>query len=177
MNTNIILALLLACTLTACAKTSYTSQQQALKQDGELTLPQNYKQWPLFKGHIEKAKGKQVRNIYINNIGKNTTKGEPFPNGTQFVMELFNAKQDVYGQPLKKDNKLQKGDLAKIFIMEKGENWGSTAPKGLKNGDWIYAAYNGDGSKADANYQACRGCHLPKAEEDFIFHYDQYFQK
>jgi hemoglobin len=170
-----VICLLLLSTLSACAGKLYTNSPPP--KDGELSLPAGYQQWPSFMASIEKLKGKQIRNIYINKKGKETKNGEAFPNGTQFVMELFKAQQDANGNLIKNNGKLVKGNLSKIFVMKKGTNWGKNIPKELNNGDWIYSAFNADGSKADVNYQACRGCHLPKSDKDYIFHYDQFFDR
>ncbi|MGH1486727.1 MAG: cytochrome P460 family protein [Cellvibrionaceae bacterium] len=179
MKDKIILFFTITMTLAGCTGADYakTTVQSPPPKDGEIKIPKNYAQWPIFIGDIDKKKGKQVRDIYINTIGTQTKKGEAFPNGTQFVMTLYKAQKNTDGNLSQKDGKLIKGELSKIFVMEKGKNWGSNAPKGFENGDWVYAAYNADGSKAEVNYQACRGCHIPKAKQDYIFHYEQYFAK
>ena len=75
------------------------------------------------------------------------------------------------------DGKLVKGDLLRVFVMGKDAGWGASAPEGLKNGDWIYAAYLADGKASADNTATCRGCHLPLANKDFVHRYDEYFQK
>ena len=151
------------------------AHKEATPKDGDLPLPAFYQRWPRFVQHINKAE--HVRYIYVNCIGASSIKGEPMENGSQFVMEIYNAKKDAAGQPVKDaDGNLVKGDLAKIFVMGKDEGWGADAPTGLATGDWIYSAYNADGSKAKVNYNACRACHLPLADDDYVFHYNQYFR-
>ena len=147
----------------------------ATPKDGDLPLPAHYQRWPRFVQHINKTN--QVRDIYINCIGASSIKGEPLANGSKFVMEIYSAKKDAAGEPVKDDNgNLVKGDLAKIFVMGKDEGWGADAPESLNNGNWIYSAYNGDGSKAKVQYNACRACHLPLADDDYVFHYNRYFR-
>lgn len=182
MNIKITVALAAAFIVAGCAGTANRAQPEAtghsksLPKDGELALPAGYENWPIFAAHIDKEKNQQVRDIYINTRGARIEKGDRFPDGTQFVMALYKAKQNADGSLMRtSDGKLVKDALSKVFIMGKGANWGDGAPAGLKNGDWIYAAYNGDGSKSDVDYSACRGCHLPHDETDFVFHYEQYF--
>lgn len=136
-------------------------------KDGELSMPAGYRGWPVFLAGIEKATG-HVRDIYINPTGASATKGQAFPNGTVSVMEIYKAKNE--------NGRFIKGDLDKVFVMAKGAGWGASVPEGQKNGDWIYAAFDGaTGAPAKVDYATCRGCHTPLADKDYIFHYDKYF--
>lgn len=135
--------------------------------DGEVALPSDYTDWPVFVAGIEKSSG-HIRDIYVNNKGAKATKGDAFPDGTQFVMAIYNAKPDASG-------KLAKDGLAKVFLMTKGEGYGQQAA--IKTGDWVYSAFDGDGKKLEVDYNACRACHVPLANTDYVFHYDQYFNK
>ena len=75
------------------------------------------------------------------------------------------------------DGKLVKGNLASIFVMGKGEGWADRAPAELKNGNWVYTGFKGDGTPSGADTKPCRACHLPVAQKDFVHRYDEYFQK
>jgi len=148
--------------------------------DGDLAVPENYKSWPKFLSEIQRADNKQVRDIYINPTGNSAKMGEAFPNGTISVMEIYKAREAADGTPLKgPDGKFIKGDLLKIAVMGKGPGWGDTvSPPELRNGDWVYSMYMGDGkSKAPDDTATCRACHLPLKDKDYIFRYDEYFQK
>ena len=155
--------------------------QEATPKDGELPLPAHYRRWPRFMQHMNKTETGHVRDLYINCIGASSIKGEPMANGSQFVSELYDAKRDTDGRLIKDaDGNLIKGDLVHIFMMAKDEGWGAGAgvPESLATGDWIYTAFNPeDGSRlTDLNYNDCRSCHLPLKDDDYIFHYDQYFR-
>jgi hypothetical protein len=95
--------------------------------------------------------------------------GDSFPNGTISVMEIYKAREAADGSPLK-------GPDGKFV---KGAGWGeSVTPPELRNGDWIYAMYMADGkTKAPDDTATCRACHLPLKDKDYIFRYDEYFQK
>jgi hypothetical protein len=138
-------------------------------KDGELAMPNGYKTWPVFLAGIEKPTG-HVRDIYINTKGTEAKNGEAFPNGTQFVMDIYKATKGEGG-------KLVKGELDQVFVMYKGSGWGSTAPEGMKTGDWVYSAFDAAGQPKKVDYGTCRGCHIPLAKDDYVFHYAKYFEK
>ena len=178
----VITAVVLITALAGCAQKPPAPkvEEQAQKySDGELPLPDNYKSWPKFLSEVQRPDNKQVREIYINPTGYETKMGEAFPNGTITVMEIYKAGEAADGTPLKgPDGKLVKGELQKIGVMAKGAGWGESAPPDLRNGDWVYTMYMADGkTKAPDDLNTCRGCHLPLKDKDYIFRYDEYFQK
>ncbi len=144
--------------------------------DGTLPLPANYKSWPKFLVDIPKGEAKQVRDIYINPTGARTSAGQSFPNGTVMVMEIYKAKTDGDKLATGMDGRLVKGDLAKVFVMGKEQGWGEKLPDNLKNGDWIYAAYDATSKPLMEDFTKCRACHTPLAQKDFVHRYDEYFQ-
>lgn len=182
MKSNTLITVACASLLAACAGSQPSSdpvaavekEMKAVK-DGELGFPTGFEGWPVFIAAVDKEGTKQIRDIYIDTQGEPVQKGGAFPDGTQFVMAIYGAQETDAGLVKTADGKLVKGDLSKVFVMQKGTGWGAHAPTGLANGDWVYTAYNANGSKADADYTTCRGCHLPLADTDYIFHYDQYF--
>ena len=150
----------------------------ALVKDGELAVPVGYKSWPKFLSAVQRPDAKQVREIYMNTAASSATAAKGFPNGTVFVMENYAAAANADGT-LKQgaDGKLVKGDLLRVFVMGKNAGWGASAPEGLKNGDWIYAAYLAGGEKAPEATVTCRACHLPLVSKDFVHRYDEFFAK
>ncbi len=169
--------LLMGVFLASCAQTPPPAPVVKLK-DGELTLAADYKSWPVFLANVQRPDAKQIRDIYINNIGAKAVAGGKFANGTVSVMELYKAKENADGTLSKgADGKLEKGALLKVFVMGKGDGWGESAPAGQKNGDWVYSAYFADGKPSPDPIAACRGCHLPLGDaKDFVHRYDEYFQ-
>jgi hypothetical protein len=159
--------------LVACAG----MQTKSVPKDGELALPADYKSWPVFLKEVQKPDA--VRDLYVNPLGARTAKGQMFPNGTQFVMEIYSAKKGADGT-FEKDaaGKLVKDKLAKIFVMGKGEGWGQDVPDTFKTGAWVYSAYAPDGQPLKANFNECRACHVPLGQQkDFVHRYDEYFEK
>lgn len=146
-------------------------------KDGEPALPVAYRNGPKFLSEIQRPDIKQVRELFINAVGAATKAGQPFPNGTVMVMELYKVKLDGETPVIGPDGKLMKGDLAKIFVMEKGEGWGQEVPENLRTGHWVFAAYGPDGKALSEDFSKCRGCHAPLTMKDFVPRYDEYFEK
>ena len=147
--------------------------------DGEMPVPADYKAWPKILGEVQRADAKQVREVYLNPVGHAVKTGEPFPNGTVSVMELYKARENADGTLMKGvDGKLVKGELLKVFVMAKGAGWGeSVKPAELRNGDWVYSAFLADGkTTAPDPMSACRSCHLPMAGKDYFARYDEYIK-
>ena len=158
--------------LIACVASAQTPQFK----DNEQPIPVDYKGWPKFLSNVQRPDVRQVREIYINPVGAAAKEGQPFPAGTILVMENYAAKLGADGIAEKDaDGRLVKGNLLRIFVMGKGEGWGNSAPQGLRNGDWVYAAYGVDGTLSGDPIAPCRSCHLPLAQKDYVPRYDEYF--
>ncbi|MEZ4213355.1 MAG: cytochrome P460 family protein [Nitrospira sp.] len=102
-----------------------TAAVAAAPQDGEIALPAEYKTWPKFLTEVQRGDAKQVRELYVNPVGAKACPVSAFPDATVMVMELYKVKAD--GDVLAKgpDGKLVKGDLAKVFVMEKHQGVGT----------------------------------------------------
>jgi len=145
--------------------------------DGELQFPAEYKSWSVFLSNIQKADTQQIREIYLNPAAE-AASGAPLPNGSVLVMEIYTVETDDAGAAVTDaDGNLQKKELSKVFVMEKGEGWGAGVPDGLANGNWVYAAYEADGSKAEVEYNACRACHAPLTDQDYVHRYTEYLEQ
>ena len=163
--------------IAACSSTHSDSRMIAPSGDGDVAVPADYASWTKFVPTIDKPNG-QVREIYINNRGMQATRGEAFPPGTISVMEIYASRKDARGNPATGDNgRLVKGELAKVFVMAKGDGWGQKLPAGtIDNGDWLYAAYEADAKTPATNdFSKCRECHAPMAGDDYIARYGEHF--
>ena len=149
-------------------------------RDGELAPPPDYRSWPRFLSTIDRHDAAQVREIYVNQVGAAARAGQKFPNGTIFVMEIYQARPHADGAPaFDPSGRLVKGPLQKLFVMAKGNGWGDgVEPEKLRNGDWVYSAFLPDGKTPTTDeLAACRGCHLPLKKQDFVHRYDEYFSR
>lgn len=145
-------------------------------KDGELALPADYKTWPKFLSAVQRPDAKQVREIYMNPVAAKATAAGGFAHGSMFVMENYAAKAKPDGTlETGPDGKLVKGELLRAFVMGKNKGWGEDVPEALRNGNWVYASYLGNGQKGPEPGAACRGCHTPLKDKDFVFRYDEHF--
>ena len=122
-----------------------TASAPAKPKDGELALPAGYQNGPKFLSEVQRPDATQVRELFINAVGAKTNAGQPFPNGTVMVMELYKTKMAGETPETGADGKFVKGDLAKVFVMGKGEGWGQDVPDNLKTANWVFSAYGPDG--------------------------------
>ena len=173
------MAVLVGCSEMGTMDSSAQSGAPGAKpKDGELAMPAGYKSWPKFLSDVDKEQPKQVRDIYLNKVGAQTSEGQAFPTGTVMVMEIYKAKEKTDGSLDKTpDGKLIKGGLTKVFIMGKGEGWGQDVPENVRTGNWVFSAAGPDGKLLAEDFNKCRGCHVPAASKDFVLRYDEYFQK
>lgn len=165
-----------ATTLVATGCGSLMEEPVAVVKDGELPIPADYKSWPKFLSAVQRPDAKQVREIYMNPVAAQAGAGAAFGNGSVFVMENYAAKAKADGTlETGPDGKLVKGDLLRVFVMGKHKGWGADVPENLATGNWVYATYLADGKKGPEPAAACRGCHAPLKDKDFVFRYDEHF--
>lgn len=148
----------------------------AVVKDGEIAVPADYKSWPKFLSAVQRPDAKQVREIYMNPVAAKATAASGFGHGSVFVMENYAAKAKADGSlETGPDGKLVKGELLRVFVMGKNKGWGEDVPEAQRTGNWVYATYLGDGKKGPEPAAACRGCHAPLKDKDFVFRYDEHF--
>ncbi|RZT97854.1 cytochrome P460 family protein [Rivibacter subsaxonicus] len=167
----------LAGLVAGCSSPMEAAKPVAVLKDGELAVPADYKSWPKFLTAIQRPDAKQVREIYMHPLAKGATAAGGFPQGTVFVMENWAAQANPDGSLVTgPDGKLVKGALQKVFVMGKNKGWAEDfTPVEMRNGNWVYAAYMADGSKAPDNLLTCRACHAPLTSKDFVHRYDEHF--
>ncbi len=137
-----------------------------------VTFPKDYRQSFTRYTTISFPKRKQVRHYYANATALQAAKrGGAFPNGSLLFVEVFKAKLDAGGAPIKGDDgHFQADKLAAYTAMEKQAGWGDGVPELLRNGDWSYAVFTPDKThKAGINEAKCLACHKPLTEQDYVF--------
>jgi hypothetical protein len=133
--------------------------------------------FPLYQSHVlyavlDQPDLKELREAYINpEAFKALQPGQPLPYGTILSLPTFKALADEKGELLKDPNgRLVRGRLDRVVVMEKRLGWGAEYPEELRNGEWEYARFLGDGSRdPKANIKGCFECHKPEAQRDFVF--------
>jgi hypothetical protein len=133
--------------------------------------------FPLYQNHVlytvlDQPDLKELREAYINpEAFKALQPGQPMPYGTILSLPTFKALVDEKGELVKDPNgRLVRGRLDRVVVMEKRPGWGAEYPEELRNGEWEYARFLGDGRRdPKANIKGCFECHKPEAQRDFVF--------
>lgn len=174
MRHNVLTRLALASTAALILGCASAPPPPPVLKDGELALPAGYKAWPRFLPTIDRPDVKQIRDIYMNPAATQVKAGEPFPQGSRFVMEIYAAATLPDGTPRLEGDRLVKGPLMHVYVMGKEANWGADVPEASRNGNWIYSAFKPDGTPNTPLVGTCRVCHTPLKREDYVFHLDRY---
>lgn len=62
------------------------------------------------------------------------------------------------------------GKVLSYAAMEARAGWGDAVPALLRNGDWDYALFDGEGKRRDGlNEAPCLACHKPMAADSYVF--------
>ncbi|MGH7374119.1 MAG: cytochrome P460 family protein [Candidatus Rokuibacteriota bacterium] len=125
----------------------------------------------VFLGTVDRPDVKQVREVFASLDTVNAARpGQMLPGGSVLTMDIYAAKLDEKGEPLKDAaGRLTKGSLTAVFVMEKRAGWGAEYPVELRNGEWEYARFDAAGKPGPADTRACLQCHKPKADQDYVF--------
>lgn len=122
---------------------------------------------------ISFPKRKQVRYYYASPEALAAAKGDgnAFPHASLLLVEIFKARLDGDGNPVKgEDGHFIADTLAAYSTMEKQAGWGDDVPEILRNGDWRYSVFSPDGKhNAGVNEAKCMACHKPLVTEDYVF--------
>lgn len=136
----------------------------ACSEPKPLSYPADYRKWQLVKSAMI-SEGEPlfepfggIHHIYRNDrAAKAAESGQPYPEGSVFVFDLYGTKDSETG-PVEGSRKF-------LAIMEKRSDlFGST-------GGWGYQAFKGEKNEAfvtDAK-KDCYACHESEAPRDFVF--------
>jgi hypothetical protein len=133
--------------------------------------------FPAYQTHVlysvlDQPDIKELREAYVNLEALKAIKpGQPLPSGTVLSLPTFKALLDDKGELVKDPNgRLVRGRLDRVVVMEKRTGWGVEYPADLRNGEWEYARFRGDGSRDPrADIKGCFECHKPESHRDFVF--------
>jgi hypothetical protein len=136
----------------------------------KIAFPAGYKSGVLYT-MVDRPDNKTVRDLYGNAAAAQAARsGRPLPSGTVLSMEVYQARTDDKGEPLKGSNgRFVKGGLVGVFVMEKRAGWGAEYPDNLRNGEWEYARFAADGARQVVDTKPCFVCHRPERDKDFVF--------
>jgi hypothetical protein len=140
----------------------------------KVAFPSGYKEWRLY-AMSDRPDNKTVRDIYANAVAVRAGQvARPLPSGSVLSMDVYQAKLDDKGDPLKgPDGRFVKGGLVGVFVMEKRAGWGAEYPDSLRNGEWEYARFAPNGTRQNVDTKPCFECHKPESAKDYVFTLDK----
>ena len=147
----------------------------ASADDKRIAYPKGYQESFTNYLNTERQNGKQLARFYANDVAMKGAESGEFPDGSIFIMEVYKAKADKDGKPVRSKNlkRLIRGDLAAVMVKQKGEGWGADYKgEGMDVGDWEFAGFKGDGSRLDKDFATCRSCHSEMKDSAFLFSYE-----
>ena len=153
--------------------TTMTTSAAPAPGSGRVTYPADYADEFDHFMTSERWDNNQVRELFANEAAmEGAEEGGELPVGSVLAMEVYGAKVDENDEPvLDAEGKMIAGELKLLAVMEKGTGWGDSYPDHLRNGDWEYAFFTPQGELMDdVDTDACRECHLPYADDDFVIH-------
>lgn len=121
---------------------------------------------------LEFPEDKQVRYLYANPAAvKAAGAGDPLPDGSMIFVEVFNARLDGSGNPVKgSDGFFAPDQLVGFAAMERQAGWGDEIPEMLRNGNWNYAPFSTDKIyRSGFNQAQCLACHKPLSSDSHLF--------
>lgn len=137
-----------------------------------MTFPADHKSTFTHYTTINFPDTKQVRTYLANKVALDAAgSGAPLPDGSVLLVEVFKARVDATGMPIKgPDGLFEKDTLLFFTAMERQKGWGDGIPGELRNENWRYAVFDPDGTpRPNVPEARCLACHKPKAAESFLF--------
>lgn len=113
----------------------------------------------------------QIIRLFANDKALDAAKtGQPLPDGSVIVGEVYKAKLGADGKPvLSTLGRRIRDKLALIAVMEKREGFGKDLAPEHQNDGWDFAAFKPDGTDAGKDLNTCRACHAPLKGTQHLF--------
>lgn len=148
--------------------------------DIALDFPANYKSefTNYFTG--DRQNGTQIISIYANDIALNGARADgKMPYGSVLLAELTPAATDTDGEPMESSlgHLISSGEVKAIVLMQRIEGNDARYADDLKVGDWEFEVFSPSGENLAKDTTACRECHHPYADQEFMFSIEHLAQK
>lgn len=138
-----------------------------------ITLPSGWETSFIRYSTVENEQRRIIRNIFINPEAFAAARaGQPLPYGTLIIMGDQRARAGADGALLRDANNRLIPEPAWISfgVQQKERGWGEGYAANIRNGEWEYARFNGDGTRNNGPVEACFTCHLERVpNQDFTF--------
>lgn len=112
----------------------------------------------------------QYARMYAHkNLLQAISDGNPVPEGSTIVMEVYEPKRDQDKNPLRDSSGTYlPSHLKAIAVMEYRNEWPEEMPASERSGNWGFALYNKNGTPK-ANELDCTGCHWQLRRVNYLF--------
>jgi len=147
----------------------------ALAEPPSLAVPADYRGWTNFYSNdrVGANEGQFIR-CYADDVAvESAAGGGEIAYGATLVAELWTVLkkgEDVAYSLL--DARVVDAHAATV-VMQRVQGADAAYDDGLEVGDWAFAVFNPDGSpKGDGDVTACRACHEPHADRQYLFTYE-----
>ncbi|MBN9670545.1 cytochrome P460 family protein [Roseibium aggregatum] len=131
------------------------STASALAEQNRVRFPGNLGE---LEHYTTVRRGEVTEFMYTSREAADAAKaGEPIPPGTQVILQDW-----------------RNGEVYRLFVMEKGENWGDDYEEAMRTENWQFQWFWPDGSiNLNENTQRCRSCHQARDGREFMYTFDQ----
>lgn len=134
-----------------------------------VSFPDGYKDSFKHYSTQNRQNGKQVADMYANEIAINSAKNGELADGSIITMEVYKPEVGENGNPVTgPDGVFRKSKLAAVAVMEKRSDWDEAYSADERAGNWGFALYDPAGNPKD-NDLDCASCHTPLANQDYMF--------
>ena len=143
-------------------------------------LPENYRSTfvrytSVDKPNADDPQKTKMRFFYVNPESLIAAQaGQAAPEGTVLIMEDHAVQRDGSGNALldSAGRLIPTDEITNIFVQEKQKDWGMEYSEDVRNGEWEYAWFAGDGNRmTDKTMDGCFTCHKSAADTDYNFTY------
>ena len=162
-------------TAAAPAATPAAAPENAIKfEDVVLQLPIDYKSQGPYLIADRLGQEDQVIVLYANATARFGAKGNgKLPDESIIVGEIYTAKTDAEGEIIESQvGRRIPAELKTIVMMQRRAGWDDQYPDELKVGDWEFEVFSPSGENLGKDTTACRECHHPLADTEFMFSFD-----
>ena len=175
-----IATLAAALVLAGTAAAGYAQTRAYAPGPANIELPADWQSRFIRYGTVDNEQRRIVRNLYINPEAYFAARaGQPLPYGAFVILADQRARAAPDGTLLRDANGrlIPEPAWIGINVQQKERGWGEGYPATIRNGEWEYARFNGDGTRNNGPVEACFTCHLRNvANQDFTFTTWPYFQ-
>jgi cytochrome c553 len=148
------------------------SPQLANVAHSSVPFPEQYKTTYTRYHTIDFPDTKQVRVYFANEPAlKAAREDRALPDGAAIFTEVYAAKVDADGKPVKGDDGHFVGEkLVAYTAMAREDGWGREVPDMLRNENWNYAVFTLEKKqRAGVNQAECFACHKPQDKVSYLF--------